>query len=212
MSENGGGKAAMIIPIIALCGCVFVGGCSSCVALLNANVQAKSAAAKAKAKAAAKRRQQAKAKAGQQPGILPVEAVPDITAVSLPYTIPEKVRTVCPPGKRGVVGYDNVFRDGGSYMWCANDPNFKTIGANDKLSFLSVPQGMKATIYENVDYGGLSKTFEVGEWDLHQQKFDNGHQLFDRASSIKVEGTVPNAQVNAPPDLIDETRANQTAY
>lgn len=134
------------------------------------------------------------------PGQPAAPAAPN-PAADTPYslTYPKDIGTDCPAGKRGVIGYDNRWKDGAAWMWCTSDP---AIGAenkespgkqdHDKMSFLSVPQGMKATIYENNNYGGLVKTFEAGEWDLHDQTFENGHQIHDRASSIRIEGTPPN--------------------
>jgi len=125
------------------------------------------------------------------------------TAYALP--IPKGIGTDCAPGKRGVIGYMNRWKDGEAWMWCKSDPN---MGDNDKLSFLSVPQGMRATVYENNYYNGLMKTFEAGEWDLHEQNFDapglnptkssNDRmitQVHDRVSSIEIEGTPPKGVV-----------------
>ena len=123
------------------------------------------------------------------------------TAYSL--TIPKGIGTDCPPGKRGVIGYMNRWKDGEKWMWCKTDPN---LGANDKLSFLSVPKGMRATVYENNYFNGFMKTFEEGEWDLHEQQFDIGvsgdvkmpgnarsmiSRVNDRVSSIEIEGNPP---------------------
>lgn len=124
------------------------------------------------------------------------------TQAPVAYEIPEGTKTDCAPYKRGVVGWENSDRSGKSYMWCASDDGVKSQGlgfkhlGNDKLSFLSVPIGMRATIYENVSQNGLVKTFDAGEWNLHEIKFENGHKLFDRASSIKIEG-VPVAAAAA---------------
>lgn len=67
---------------------------------------------------------------------------------------------------------------------------------------------MKATIYENTKFGsGLVKTFEEGEWDLHAHKFENGHQLYDRASSIEIQGTPPDAvPAGAASAYVDQNR------
>jgi hypothetical protein len=121
------------------------------------------------------------------------------TAPPMTYAIPEGIKTDCPPNKRGVIGWEHNFRTGKAFMWCSDDNGVKSDGlgfkelGNDKLSFLSVPRGMKATVFENIDKNGLTKTFETGEWDLHTLTFENGHKLADRASSIRIEGTPPDA-------------------
>jgi hypothetical protein len=121
------------------------------------------------------------------------------TATPMEYTIPEGIKTNCPPNKRGVIGWEHNFRTGKSFMWCADDDGVKSEGigfkelGNDKLSFLSVPRGMKATIFENINKNGLVRTFEAGEYDLHAMTFENGHKLADRASSIRIEGSPPDA-------------------
>lgn len=130
-------------------------------------------------------------------------AAPPTSSSPMTYAIPEGIKTDCPPNKRGVIGWENNFRTGKSFMWCSDDNGVKSDGigfkelGNDKLSFLSVPRGMKATIFENIDKNGLVKTFETGEWDLHTLTFENGHKLADRASSIRIEGTPPDA---GPPE------------
>ena len=130
-------------------------------------------------------------------GSKPTASTPSPTSPPSMYEVPVGIKTDCPSGKRGVVGWENVWRDGKSYMWCNSDSGGKGSGihviGNDKLSYLSIPSGMKATIYENVNMGGLTKTFDAGEWDLHAYTFDNGKKLADRASSLKIEGTAPNA-------------------
>ena len=118
---------------------------------------------------------------------------------SVGYEIPAGIKTDCPQGKRGIIGWEHAWRDGKSYMWCNSDSGGKNSGinviGNDKLSYLSIPTGMKATVYENVNMGGLVKAFDAGEWNLHEYTFDNGKKLADRASSIKVEGTPQNSDV-----------------
>ena len=109
------------------------------------------------------------------------------------YEIPKGIETNCAPNKRGVIGYEHQFREGKSHMWCTDNDDIRSLGLNDKISFLSVPRGLKVTVYENINKNGLVKTFEEGEWDLHEFKFENGHQLHDRISSIKIEGTAPDA-------------------
>lgn len=136
----------------------------------------------------------------------------------MPYEIPADIRTDCPPGKRGVIGYEHEIRGGKSYMWCYHDSGrgsgISHIG-NDKLSYLSIPPGMKVTVYENSDMGGLYKTFEAGEWDLRQHKFDwsmygqpkRTSQLEDRASSLKIEGVPVNATpTGTAPSFVDMNR------
>jgi len=130
------------------------------------------------------------------------------SSAAVQYDIPEGIRTDCPPGKRGIVGWENEIRSGKSYMWCGHD-NGRGSGiahiGNDKLSYLSVPPGMKVTVYENNDMGGLWKVFEQGEWDLRQHKFDwsmygqpkRTSQLEDRASSLKIEGVPVDASTPA---------------
>lgn len=139
------------------------------------------------------------------------------------YDIPEGIRTDCPPGKRGIIGWEHEIRSGKSYMWCGHDngrgSGISHIG-NDKLSYLSVPPGMKVTVYEHNDMGGLSKVFEQGEWDLRQHRFDtppsaktratrspvsamgtmkyyDPYKLEDRASSLKIEGVPVDASTPA---------------
>lgn len=137
------------------------------------------------------------------------------------YDIPEGIKTDCPPGKRGIIGWEHEIRSGKSYMWCGHD-NGRGSGiahiGNDKLSYLSVPPGMKVTVYEHNDMGGLSKVFEQGEWDLRQHRFDippgakttrapvsawgakgsfDPYKLEDRASSLKVEGVPVDASTPA---------------
>ena len=133
-----------------------------------------------------------------------------LTAAPMPYEVPEGMKTDCPPGKRGVIGYKDMTRSGLSYMWCRHDTGrgagIEYIG-NDKLSHLSVPRGMKVTAYQNNDMGGHFKIFSEGEWDLHDVKnnFDNGtatqvpnasSQIRDKISSLKIEGTPPNARTD----------------
>jgi hypothetical protein len=84
-------------------------------------------------------------------------------------------------------------------MFCKSDPGngvggLRVVGDN-RLSHLSVPNGMKATIYDYPNMQGLSKTFYVGEWNLEKSTF-SGLQAHDRASSIKIEGK----PVTAPTD------------
>lgn len=130
------------------------------------------------------------------------------SSATMQYDIPEGIKTDCPPGKRGIIGWENEIRSGKSYMWCGHD-NGRGSGiahiGNDKLSYLSVPPGMKVTVYENNDMGGLWKVFEQGEWDLRQHKFDwsmygqpkRTSQLEDRASSLKIEGVPVDASTPA---------------
>ena len=128
------------------------------------------------------------------------------SSATMPYDIPEGIRTDCPPGKRGIIGWEHEIRGGKNYMWCGHD-NGRGSGiayiGNDKLSYLSVPPGMKVTVYENNDMGGLSKVFEQGEFDLRQYRFDKGpkgevnRQLEDRASSLKIEGVPVDASTPA---------------
>lgn len=128
------------------------------------------------------------------------------SSAAVQYDIPEGIKTDCPPGKRGIIGWEHEIRSGKSYMWCGHD-NGRGAGiayiGNDKLSYLSVPPGMKVTLYENNDMGGLSKVFEQGEWDLRQYRFDKGprgevnRQLEDRASSLKIEGIPVDASTPA---------------
>jgi len=128
------------------------------------------------------------------------------SSAAVQYDIQEGIKTDCPPGKRGIIGWEHEIRSGKSYMWCGHD-NGRGSGiafiGNDKLSYLSVPPGMKVTVYENNDMGGLSKVFEQGEWDLRQHRFDKGpkgeinRQLEDRASSLKIEGVPVDASTPA---------------
>ena len=128
------------------------------------------------------------------------------SSATMPYDIPEGIKTDCPPGKRGIIGWEHEIRGGKNYMWCGHD-NGRGSGiayiGNDKLSYLSVPPGMKVTVYENNDMGGLSKVFEQGEFDLRQYRFDKGpkgevnRQLEDRASSLKIEGVPVDASTPA---------------
>jgi hypothetical protein len=143
-------------------------------------------------------------------------------APSMPYDVPEGIKTDCPPGKRGIIGWEHEIRSGKSYMWCGHD-NGRGSGiahiGNDKLSYLSVPPGMKVTVYEHNDMGGLSKVFAQGEWDLRQHRFDippsarattrspvsamgatrvnDPYKLEDRASSLKIEGVPVDASTPA---------------
>ena len=110
----------------------------------------------------------------------------------LAYEIPDGMSTNCAPNKRGVIGYQNEDRTGKTYMWCADDDHIGS-DLHDKLSYLSIPRGMKATVYENIFKSGLVKEFGEGEWDLHTLKFENGKQMHDRISSMKIEGTPPDA-------------------
>lgn len=125
----------------------------------------------------------------------PGTAAPIVPVYDLP-----RIPTDCPPGKRGVVGYEHGHLAGRGYMWCKEDGGaggMSVIGKN-RLSYLSVPVGMRATIYEhaNFDPSGLMRTFEGGEYDLHQYKFEKdivgnpiSKQIHDRADSIRIEGT-----------------------
>ncbi len=132
--------------------------------------------------------------------------LPQAATGAIPYDIPEGIKTDCPPGKRGIIGWEHEIRSGKSYMWCGHDSGrgsgISYIG-NDKLSYLSVPPGMKVTLYENNDMAGLYKAFEVGEWDLRQHTFDKGpkgevgRKIEDRASSLKIEGLPVNASTAA---------------
>lgn len=104
------------------------------------------------------------------------------------------LKTDCPPGRRGVVAYENQFRDGRGYMFCRSDggkgPGMSEM-RNDKVSYLSVPFGMKATVYEHQDFKGLSKSFGMGEFDLHQETYDGKRLIKDSLSAIKIEGYPP---------------------
>ena len=123
----------------------------------------------------------------------PSGAVP-MAGAPMGYEIPDGIATNCLPNKRGVIGYENENRDGKSYMWCSSDDHIG--GLHDKLSYLSVPRGLQVTVYENINKNGLVKTLSEGEYDLHTLKFDNGGQgaqLHDRISSLKIEGTPPDA-------------------
>ena len=145
------------------------------------------------------------------------ESAAAASSATVQYDIPEGIKTDCLPGKRGIIGYEHEFRSGKSYMWCGHD-NGRGSGiayiGNDKLSYLSVPPGMKVTVYEHNDMGGLSKVFEKGEWDLHQHKFDlppgvkprnvvvkmrksTNDRLYDNASSLKIEGVPVDASTPA---------------
>lgn len=93
-------------------------------------------------------------------------------------------------------------------MVCGDDPGFYKEKPSvfhpwilgDKLSFISVPVGMRATLYKDAGYRGESKTFDAGEWSLHSQNFA------DRASSIKISGTPVDGNASPTAGFVDQTR------
>lgn len=139
-----------------------------------------------------------------KPSKTPKPAAAVAAPTGIGYEIPEGIKTDCPPNKRGVIGWEHYDRNGLSYMWCNSDPKMGYL--HDKLSYLSVPTGMTATVFENVGNSGLVKKFDAGEWDLHQHTFENGHKLADRASSLTIEGTPVDAISPATTQYIDMNR------
>lgn len=115
------------------------------------------------------------------------------------YTIPKLTGTNCNKSyQRGVVAWEHADRRGKAYMFCVDDNGggggMKLL--NDKISYISVPTGMKVTVYEHSKYGGKSKTFETGEYALESFKwglmYDN-KDMKDKISSLKIEGQPVNA-------------------
>jgi len=126
-------------------------------------------------------------------------------ALAMAYEIPEKTPTDCPPNKRGVLGYENQFRTGKTLMWCKDDDGtaIRQHLGGTKLSYISVPAGMKVTLFTKPKFAGESRVFEAGEWDLHslQDRFS------DRAASIKIEGSPPDAATGATGQYYDHNRS-----
>lgn len=116
----------------------------------------------------------------------------------MPLTIPKGIETNCSPNSRGIVAWEHVDRKGKSYMFCTTD-----LGSgrgmqllNDKISFLSVPVGMRAQVYEHANGGGISKTYGPGEYEFEKYAFGKNYsntELKDKISGIRVFGKPPKA-------------------
>ena len=84
--------------------------------------------------------------------------------------------------------YDDIDFGGGSFN-AGSDVSFVGWDWNDRISSISVPQGMSVTLYEHSDYGGQSLTLTSGTADL---RWFNGPgpdgTWNDQASSIQISG------------------------
>mgnify|MGYP001153054508 CR=1 FL=1 len=104
-----------------------------------------------------------------------------------------------------VVIYDGSNYKGNNKELGLGEYNIYDLGIGDnKLSSLTVPAGMKVTIYEYEEFRGRSKTFTSNVANLKDIKVE-GKSFNNEASSIKVEkiAMTPGQVINTKPEPIE---------